>query len=78
MKRKVKDIITSQISSEHKVQDEKAVLVILERISHVDDEGVIDLEMDRVIEQCHGAEDSVKGPLQAGGALESHWEPPSS
>lgn len=36
-------IRTSQISTEHKVQHEKAVFIVLESIAHVYDEGVVNL-----------------------------------
>ena len=35
--------LTSEVTSKHKVKDEKAVLVVLESIAQVDDERVIDL-----------------------------------
>jgi len=35
--------LTSEVSSKHEVKHEKAVLVVLEGISQVDDERVIDL-----------------------------------
>lgn len=34
---------TAQITSQHKVQDEETVLVILESVSHVYNKGVVDL-----------------------------------
>ena len=35
--------LTSEVTPKHEVKDEKAVLVVLERIAQVDDERVIDL-----------------------------------
>lgn len=36
-------VLTSEVTSKHEVEDEKAVLVVLEGIAQVDDERVIDL-----------------------------------
>ena len=35
---------TAEISTEHEVEDEEAVLVVLERVSEVDDERVVNLQ----------------------------------
>ena len=35
--------LTSQITSQHQIQHEEAVLVILERVTQVDDKWVVDL-----------------------------------
>ena len=35
--------LTSEISPQHKVKDEKAIIIVLESIAQVDYEGVIDL-----------------------------------
>lgn len=41
------DRLTSQIPTEHQIQHEEAVLVVLERVAQVDDERVVDLEGER-------------------------------
>lgn len=38
-------VLTSEVPSKHEVEDEKAVLVVLEGIAQVDDERVIDLKV---------------------------------
>ena len=38
-------VLTSEVASEHEVEDEKTVLVVLEGIAQVDDERVIDLNV---------------------------------
>jgi hypothetical protein len=34
---------TTQIAAQHKVEDKETVLVVLESIAQIDDEGVVDL-----------------------------------
>jgi hypothetical protein len=34
---------TPEVSAEHQVKDEEAVFIILERITHVDNEGMVNL-----------------------------------
>ena len=35
--------LTSQVTTQHQIQDKEAVLIILERITHIDNERMIDL-----------------------------------
>ena len=35
--------LTPKVSSKHQVNDEEAVLIVLERVAQIDDEGVVNL-----------------------------------
>lgn len=58
-------IHTSQITTEHQIQHEEAILVILEGVAQVNDVGMVDLET--VSEERVGYE--CGGPLPEGDAL---------
>ena len=38
---------TTKVTTQHKVQHEKAILIVLERIAHIDNEWMIDLPVER-------------------------------
>ena len=42
------EVRTTEVTTQHKIQHKEAILIILERITHVDDEWVIDLETAQV------------------------------
>lgn len=41
---------TAEVASEHEVENKEAVLVVLECVAHIDDEGMVDLGRRRSVE----------------------------